>query len=290
MSSPPKIIVLGSNGQLGRAFKHLYNSGSDYDMIFLNRRALNLSRMESIHKLKDYDFDILINTAAYTAVDKAESQQRRCAKINALAMEEIAAICQKKQAICIHYSTDYVYDNDLNRPLKENDPTTPKSTYGITKLLGEKLLRAICKKHFIIRTSWLFSKDGHNFVNTMIKLGGEKDSLNIVNDQYGSPTFTEDLVNATMALLQVHFENPAETKHFGTYNFSNQGQTTWYNFAREIFKMNNIDVKVNPIPTSAYPTAAKRPLYSVMDCSKIIKTTGIKIPDWKNALSRCLTD
>lgn len=290
MKSVCKIIILGSTGQLGTALKQVYQNNDRYISTFLNRRSVNLSRTESIHKLKDYDFDILINTAAYTAVDKAESQQRRCAKINALALEEIAAICQKKQALCVHFSTDYVYDNDLNRPLLETDPTTPKSTYGITKLLGEKLLRAICKKHFIIRTSWLYSRQGQNFVNTMIRLSKEKDEIRVVNDQIGSPTFVDDLALVTDKLISLYREGNQQSDLFGTYNFSNQGETTWYGFAKEVFRIKNIKTPLLPITTEDYPTPAKRPAYSVMDCTKIKAVTGMTIPDWQDGLRRCLED
>lgn len=290
MNNNAKIVVLGSTGQLGRALKDSFKAASNgWEVTYLNRKKLNLSRLSSIQKLKDYSFDILINTAAYTAVDKAEIQQQRCAKINALAMEELAAICNKKKACIIHYSTDYVYDNNLRRPLLEDDSTDPKSTYAITKLLGEKLLRAICRNHYIIRTSWLYSAEGQNFLNTMLSLAQTRDEIAVVSDQEGTPTYTGDLADFTVSLIQKHLRSSEDDRDFfGTYNFSNSGQTTWHGFAKEIFKIAQLPNKVIPISTSDYQTLAKRPAYSVLDCTKIESLLGREIPDWKDALQRCM--
>lgn len=290
MKKSSKIVVLGSTGQLGRALRNSFKSTpNDWEVTYLSRKMLNLSRLSSIQKLKDYTFDILINTAAYTAVDKAEKQQQRCAKINALALEELAAICNKKKAFIIHYSTDYVYDNNLRRPLLEEDSTDPKSTYAITKLLGEKLLRAICRNHYIIRTSWLYSAEGQNFLNTMLRLAQTRDEIAVVSDQEGTPTYTGDLADFTVSLIQKHLQTSEEDlDFFGTYNFSNSGQTTWHGFAEEIFKIAQLPNKVIPISTSDYQTLAKRPAYSVLDCTKIETLLGREIPDWKDALQRCM--
>jgi len=289
MNNNAKIVVLGSTGQLGSALKDSFKLASPgWEVTYLNRKQLNLSKLSSIQKLRDYSFDILINTAAYTAVDKAEKQQQRCAKINALAMEELAAICNKKKASIIHYSTDYVYDNELRRPLTEEDTTSPKSTYAITKLLGEKLLRAICKNHYIIRTSWLYNADGQNFMNTMLRLAQTRDEIAVVSDQEGTPTYARDLADFTTLLIQKHLQTEEAPDFYGTYNFSNAGQTTWSGFAEEIFKIAQLPNKVIPITTSEYPTLAKRPAYSVLDCTKIEKLLDRKIPDWKDALQRCM--
>ena len=283
------IVVLGSSGQLGLAFREIFFSRKEsFSVKFLDRKKINLSRKLSIEKLKDYTFDILINTAAYTAVDKAETQKQRCAKINALALEELAAICSKKKALLIHFSTDYVYDNDLRRPLLETDPTEPKSTYAITKLLGEKLLRALCSKHIIIRTSWLYYHKGKNFVNTMLHLSSTKKELSVVNDQIGAPTNVEDLAEAVLTLIDKYLTLEDPSTIYGTYNFANSGKTNWYNFAQKIFELTNTEITLYPISTEQYPTPANRPRYSVLNTDKIAQFLDKPIPSWEDGLTRCL--
>jgi dTDP-4-dehydrorhamnose reductase len=283
------IIVLGSSGQLGMAIKDLFDQRKETFFVkYFDRKKINLSRKPSIEKLKDYTFDILINTAAYTAVDKAETQRQRCAKINALALEELAAICSKKKALLIHFSTDYVYDNDLRRPLLETDPTEPKSTYAITKLLGEKLLRALTSKHIIIRTSWLYYHDGKNFLNTMLHLSSIKEELSIVDDQVGAPTYVVDLAQAVIAIIEKYTQIEDPNFLHGTYNYSNSGSTTWYDFAKKIFELTQVKIKIKPIVTEHYPTPANRPRYSVMNTDKIAKILDYPIPSWEDGLRRCL--
>lgn len=284
-----KIILLGSNGQVGHALRKLASHIQDeFELTFLERNDIDLNSIESIQHLNQMTFDVLINAAAYTAVDLAEQESELCFSINSRALKELATICLKKSALLIHFSTDYVYNNDLRRPLLETDPTLPKNVYAISKLQGEEAIRSILDRHIIIRTSWVYSEDGHNFVKTMLKLAASSKELSLVNDQTGSPTYASDLAFATILLLKQNLIEPENKNLLGTFNFSNQGATTWYGFAQEIFRLTNTKITVKPVSTSEFPRPVVRPSYSVLDCSKISKLLNLSIPSWQNALSRCL--
>ncbi|WP_348653162.1 dTDP-4-dehydrorhamnose reductase, partial [uncultured Sulfurimonas sp.] len=229
-------------------------------------------------------FDIIINCAAYTAVDKAEEEQELANQINHLAVKQLASIANKQQARLIHISTDYVFDGENFKPYCEDDTTNPNGVYGITKLDGEKAMQEINPLNsIIIRTSWVYSSVGANFVKTMLRLGRERDSLGVIFDQVGTPTYARDLAKAILDIL-VNIKN----EKVEIYNYSNEGVLSWYDFAKEIMRMAKIDCSINPIETSEYPTPAKRPHFSLLNKSKIKKEFNLTIPFWKDSLDECL--
>jgi dTDP-4-dehydrorhamnose reductase len=273
-----KILITGASGQLGKTFQRLAPE-YPYDFSFLNREVLDLSRPELLEDvLEDFEFKVLIHCAAYTAVDKAESEKVQAQIINAEATEKLAQICRKKEAVLIHFSTDYVFEAKIPIPLKEDDPVSPLNAYGETKLAGEKAIRAVLNEHLILRTSWLYGKEGKNFPETMIRLATQRNELRVVFDQVGTPTFCDDLARGTLSIL------PKMKGNFGTYHFSNEGVCSWYDFAHAVLKGMEKDVKLIPVKSEEFPTPARRPSYSVLDKSKIRNTFGIEIRHWQDAL------
>ena len=288
-----RILVTRTNGQLGRSINKLINTEVKADnnlssskFIFVGREELDLSTNSSIINYFDnHDkFDIIINCAAYTAVDKAEEEQELANQINHLAVKQLASIANKQQARLIHISTDYVFDGENFKPYCEDDTTNPNGVYGITKLDGEKAMQEINPLNsIIIRTSWVYSSVGANFVKTMLRLGRERDSLGVIFDQVGTPTYARDLAKAILDIL-VNIKN----EKVEIYNYSNEGVLSWYDFAKEIMRMAKIDCSINPIETSEYPTPAKRPHFSLLNKSKIKKEFNLTIPFWKDSLDECL--
>ncbi len=288
-----RILVTGKNGQLGRSIHKLVNTDTKIDnnqssneFIFVGREELDLSSESSIsHYFDNNDkFDIIINCGAYTAVDKAEEEQELANQINHLAVKQLASIANKQQARLIHISTDYVFDGENFKPYCEDDTTNPNGVYGITKLDGEKAMQEINPLNsIIIRTSWVYSSVGANFVKTMLRLGRERDSLGVIFDQVGTPTYARDLAKAILDIL-VNIKN----EKVEIYNYSNEGVLSWYDFAKEIMRMAKIDCSINPIETSEYPTPAKRPHFSLLNKSKIKKEFNLTIPFWKDSLDECL--
>ena len=275
-----KILVLGKDGQLGRALQAISKQG---DWKFIDKDSLNLYETETIlGKLEREDFDVLINCAAYTAVDKAEDEPEIAQRINEEALAPIAEACRMKKAILIHISTDYVFGEVLPVPLREDTLTRPESTYGQTKLRGEETVRAIIDKHIIIRTSWLYGREGNNFLNTMLKLGSTRDKLQVVYDQVGAPTFVEHLAGAIVDIVKLNISE------YGTFHYSNEGVCSWYDFAHAIFELTGMDVILEPVNSDKFPSKVKRPNYSVLDKQKIKDTFGIHIPYWRNGLRACL--
>jgi len=280
-----KILVTGENGQLGSELKELSDSYSQHEFTFVDRNTLDLS---NLCKLEDYfdnqTFDAIINCAAYTAVDKAESEIDFAAAINHRAVSLLAKIAKKKNISLIHISTDYVFDGKNYRPYIETDRTDPQGVYGRTKRDGENaILEASPKNSIIIRTSWVYSSFGVNFVKTMLRLGKELGSLDVIFDQVGTPTYARDLAKTILDILpQIQNESPE------IYHYSNEGVASWYDFAQTIFELTNISCEVNPITTDQYPTPATRPHYSLLNKNKIKKHFGISIPYWKNSLKECL--
>jgi dTDP-4-dehydrorhamnose reductase len=224
----------------------------------------------------------VINCAAYTAVDLAEDQQDLAKAINETGAANLAHACKNTNATLIHISTDFVFEGNLVKLLTEQDVAHPISVYGQTKLDGEKAIASILDNYFILRTSWLYSPYANNFVKTMLKLGAERDELNIIADQVGTPTYAIDLANAIYDIIL------ANQQSHGIYHYSNEGVTSWYDFAQAIFSISQMPVKVHPIPSSAYPTKAKRPSFSVMDKSKIKATFQLHVPHWRDSLVNCL--
>ncbi len=279
------ILVTGANGQLGQALQKTAQNITGLHFVFANSKVLDITDIENCQQVfTDKKPDFCINTAAYTAVDKAESEAELAYKVNVLGVKNLAESCKKHNTTLIHISTDFVFDGEKDVPYTEKDKTSPKSVYGKTKLEGEQELQAILEKYYIIRTSWVYSEFGNNFYKTMLRLAAERDSLNVVNDQIGTPTNANSLAKAIIQIIQHRASN---IKHsYGTYHFSNEGSCSWYDFAKKILELNNVKINLNPIPTSAYTTPAIRPKYSVLDKSKIKSMFDIKIDSWQEALEQ----
>lgn len=278
------ILVTGVNGQLGSEIKEL-SSNYPYTFYFTCKDDLDITNEKAIEEfiIKNH-ITAIINCAAYTAVDKAESEIDLTDKINHQAVFYLASIAKEKNIKLIHISTDYVFDGTNYKPYIETDNTNPQSVYGQTKLDGEKALQLLNPENsIIIRTSWVYSDYGNNFVKTMLRLGRERESLGVIYDQVGSPTYAKDLAKAILDILPKINNTKTEI-----YNYSNEGVCSWYDFAKEIMKMANLSCKVNPIETSQYPTPAKRPHYSLLNKLKIKNDYTIDIPYWKDSLVECL--
>lgn len=282
------ILVTGGDGQLGNELRQLSVQYSDYTFTFIDRSELDLSNTEDIRSyLMDKSFDVIISCAAYTAVDKAESEQTLAGEINTTAVATLAKIAKEKGISLIHISTDYVFDGNNFKPYVETDLTNPQSIYGQTKLDGEQAMLAINPANsLIIRTSWLYSSFGNNFVKTMLRLGREREELGVIFDQVGTPTSARDLAQAVLSIIQhpaLYVQKTAEI-----YHFSNEGVCSWYDFAKTIFELSDVHCHVKPIETKDYPTPAKRPHYSLLNKAKIKNTFGLTIPYWKDSLQECL--
>lgn len=271
-------MVTGKTGQLAQAISA--NKGP-WEYEFLGRDEANLSNLDQLAEaIRARNFDVLVNTAAYTAVDKAEEEQELATIINAEAPGILAKICAEKGAVMIHISTDYVFGLDWNRPLREDDPTEPINAYGKSKWEGEEAIRKELSEHIIIRTSWLYGLSGHNFPKTMLRLAKDRNELKVVFDQVGNPTFADDLAEALNHICQSELKNA-----YGTYHFSNEGVCSWYDFARETLRKNHNHVALEPVTSDQFPTAARRPHYSVLNKKKIKNTFGLKIRHWQDALA-----
>jgi len=283
MAANRKILVTGANGQLGKELKKLAPDLPQFEFIFLSKEDLPIHHFEMVRQyFKVYHPAYLINCAAYTAVDRAESEKERAFQINGEAVGVLAAVCKEHDCKLIHISTDYVFDGTASVPYKEDSPTNPQSVYGASKLEGEKQAVQFNPDSLIIRTSWVYSEFGKNFVLTMLKLLHEKEEINVVNDQQGSPTYAADLAEAILQIISLGNWQP------GIYHYCNDGVISWYNFAVAIKELTGSSCKINPIPTSQYPTAAKRPVYSALNSGKIQRTFNIILKDWKKSLAVCL--
>ena len=281
------ILVTGSDGQLGNEIKRLSSEFNNFDFLFTDINNLDITDSNALRIFFiNQKVDFIVNCAAYTNVDKAETDIENSEKINARAVKNLAKFSKKYKAPLIHISTDYVFEGNSEIPYKESDKTNPQSVYGNTKLLGEQFAEE-AYRHIIIRTSWLYSSFGHNFVKTILRFGKEKDEISVVLDQIGSPTYAADLANAVLTIIKQSDENN-EMFVQGIYHYSNEGTCSWYEFAEEIMKQKNLNCKVNPVSSSEYPTATKRPKYSLLDKIKIKETFGIKVNDWKASLKECL--
>ena len=281
------VLVTGANGQLGQSIQFIANQYPNIQFIYTDYQELDITNFESCHTVfAKYKPQFCINTAAYTAVDKAESEAEKAHLINVIGPENLAKVCKEYNTILLHISTDFIFDGTSTQPYLETDIPNPKSVYGQTKLDGELAVQKNWEKHFIIRTSWVYSQFANNFMKTMLRLASERDSLSVVNDQIGTPTYAVDLAEVLMNIIQSSITN--KPSPFGIYNFSNEGVCSWYDFAAAIFHQKGITIDLQPIPTSAYPTPAKRPSYSVLDKSKIKNTFNLKINDWKTSLNSCL--
>jgi len=282
------ILITGANGQLGSELR-LLSVELSHNFIFTDIEELDLTRKDEVFEyFKGRNIDFCINCAAYTAVDKAEAESDLANKINALAVENLALACEANETTLIHISTDFVFDGHFFRPIIEMDEPNPISVYGQTKLEGERLAQVACTRTIIIRTSWLYSTFGSNFVKTMLCLAETRHELNVIFDQVGTPTYAADLALLIIRMIEIGSAEGLLDK-FGIYHYSNEGLASWYDFAKAIFEESNVQIKVNPILTSGYPTPAKRPHFSVMDKSKIKSDFGIDIPHWRDSLRVCLS-
>ncbi|RYY13705.1 MAG: dTDP-4-dehydrorhamnose reductase [Chitinophagaceae bacterium] len=278
-----KILIIGADGQLGQCLRTVaelrgienvfYAAQADADILDIQQLSALFEKEHPTH---------VINCAAYTAVDNAEDEHELAAAVNNTGAANVAALCNDHNAILIHISTDFVFEGNAVKLLTEDDVTAPISVYGQTKLDGELSIASIFENYYILRTSWLYSEHGNNFVKTMLKLAETRPELNVIADQVGTPTYAIDLANVIFDI--VAFKKEA----FGIYHFSNEGVTSWFDFAQAIFELSGRNVRVNPIPGTAYPTKARRPLFSVMDKSKIKETFGVDVPYWRESLEKCL--
>ena len=281
-----QVLVTGANGQLGHSLQARTNRYPAFAFHFTDVDTLDLCDAEAVRRyVEDKQVNYILNCAAYTAVDKAESNEALCERINRDAVRHLGEAAQAVGAKVIHISTDYVFDGTNCRPYVETDPTCPISVYGRTKLAGEEALRAVCPEAVIIRTAWLYSEYGNNFVKTVLRLGAERDELRFIFDQVGSPTYAGDLAEAMLTIVA-----QAEEGHFvpGVYHFSNEGVCSWYDFTVKILQLAHLSKRVIPIETKDYPTPAARPHYSVLNKGKIKATYGMTIPHWETSLQSCL--
>ena len=284
-NKPTTVLVTGANGQLGNELHVLAPRFTDCIFLFVSKEALNIADAAAIENyFTTHSIDYCINCAAYTAVDKAEVEKEQAFLINAEAVGTIAKVCHKNNTQLIHISTDYVFDGTETQPYKETDKTNPVSIYGQSKLNGEELAMKNCPSTIIIRSSWLYSSFKNNFVKTMLRLMKEKESINVVNDQYGCPTYAADLA---LAIIQI-IKSGISKENAGIYHFANLGTTNWFEFAVAIKEFSKSRCSVNPIPSTRYPTPARRPAYSVFNTSKIKETFKIVMPEWKDSLQKCL--
>lgn len=288
MSKLPKILVTGANGQLGKELRALEDKFSDFEFVFLSREDLPIHHFPLVRQyFQSLQPAYCINAAAYTAVDKAEQEKELAFQINAEAVGVLAAVCREHGTRFVHVSTDYVFNGKGSKPYQPQDPTDPQSVYGLSKRKGEELALENDPSSLIIRTSWVYSRFGKNFVKTMTKLMKERDQLSVVNDQIGSPTYAADLAEAILTIIRQAQSDAARWKG-GIYHFSNEGVISWYDFAVAIRDRIGSTCQVIPIPTKDYPTPATRPAYSVMDKTSFVQTFDISIRDWKESLNRCL--
>jgi len=278
-----KIVVLGASGQLGHCLKKVAEQRNITDISFPSEQDGNIldTHLLDILFTKEKP-EFVINCAAYTAVDKAEDDVDTCRKVNRDGAENIAKACVSHNAALIHVSTDFVFKGNVPQILSETDPAEPENMYGLTKLEGETAISDILEKYFTLRTSWLYSEFGNNFVKTMLRLGAERDQLGVIVDQTGSPTYAIDLASVILDIIE------SGSTAYGVYHYSNEGVTSWFDFARTIFDISGTSVEVNPVKTSEYVTRAVRPAYSVMDKTKIKNTFGIQIPYWRDSLATCI--
>jgi len=279
------ILVTGANGQLGSELKKIGFTNLD-TVFYRGRKELDITKIEDISNfVRGNDIDTIINCAAYTDVDKAEDEEEKAQLINGNAVGYLAKVALDNDCLLIHISTDYVFDGNSENPLDENAIPSPTNAYGRTKLYGEKEIITSKCMYIIIRTAWLYSSCQKNFVLTILKLAKEKDEINVVSDQIGSPTYAYDLANTIVSIMN-SFER---IEHTGIYHFTNEGQCSWYEFAKEIVKESGYECKVKPISSQEYPTKATRPKWSVLKCNKLKSNFRVSNRNWKDALKSCMS-
>ena len=279
-----KVLVTGCNGQLGQSLQREFAGDGNIEATYTDYDTLDITDREAVgHYLNANKFDVIVNCAAYTAVDRAETDDLKASALNSGAVGNIGEAASKCGTRVIHISTDYVFSGQGFRPYEENDEPYPAGIYGRTKLEGEGLLSSFCQDAMIIRMAWLYSEFGNNFVKTMLRLGAERPEINVVCDQIGTPTYAGDLAHAIHLILRHNQWIP------GIYHYTDEGVASWYDFAKAIFEDAGVKVKVNPIPSKDYPTPAPRPFYSVLSKGKIKRVFGMDIPYWRDSLRSCIT-
>ena len=278
-----KVLVVGANGQLGSSIKEIH-SEFQFEFIFTDLQELDVTSKKSVDDYFEiHQPDFVVNCAAYTAVDKAESEPEKAELLNIVAVYNLSIASARYKAVFVHISTDYVFDGTSSAPLNELAVTSPMSVYGQTKLLGENSVKAY-KRGVIIRTSWLYSSYGANFVKTMQRIGAEKERVSVVSDQIGSPTCAIDLSRAILKIVTVISNEPYSSDHYGTFHYSNEGECSWCDFARAIMEFSGLKCEVDAISSDQYPTAAKRPKYSLLSKEKVKKRFNIIVPNWLDSL------
>jgi dTDP-4-dehydrorhamnose reductase len=278
------VLVFGASGQLGQCLAHVAQARNTPGLLFLPEAEANILNVPGLKALfEQHRPAYCINCAAYTAVDKAEDELELARKINRDGVENLARLCGEYGTVLIQISTDFVFAGSTNQPLLETDETAPISVYGLTKLEGEQVITAHTSRYFTLRTSWLYSEYASNFVKTMLKLGREREELRVIWDQVGTPTYAIDLAGCILTIIE------SQNQNFGLYHYSNEGVTSWYDFATAILELSGLPVKTVPIRTAEYPTKATRPAYSVMDKSKAKAQLGVAIPHWRESLRVCLS-
>ena len=280
-----KVLVTGGKGQLGQCLQSISNDFKTLDFVFLGSNDLDISNNIEVEAyFKNNTFDYCINCAAYTAVDKAEEEPEKAKQINEIGAKNLAHACFKNSVTLIHISTDFVFDGEVKLPYTEEDTTNPISVYGKTKRDGELAIISNLPQHFIIRTSWLYSEFGNNFVKTMLRLSKEREELSVVDDQMGSPTYAKDLAEVILKIIS------SQSNNFGIYHYSNQGEITWYDLAKEIFKQSNADINLYKTDSNTFKTLATRPKYSVLNTSKIHSLLNLEPIQWEKSLEKCLKE
>lgn len=285
-----KVLLIGQNGQVTTYLQRVLKS--DYQLVVAGREQLDLAKVDNIQSvLKNISADLIVNPAAYTAVDQAEQEQELAFTINRDAVAEIASYCAQTSTPLIHFSTDYVFTGDAQRPYTEQDTPAPTGVYGQSKLDGETVVLNSGAPALILRTSWVYSTHGKNFYKTMLALSESRNELSVVADQIGAPTYAGSIADTTKKLIErVLDQGEITPEQVGVYHLTCQGQTSWADFASEIFARNKIDMTVNAIPSSEYPTPAKRPAYSVLDGAKLLATFSVSLPSWQDALDACINE
>ncbi len=275
-----RILVTGATGQLGSMLRSMVGSNTpELEFVFKSSTELDITDFDVVNEtLSHQHYEYCINCAAFTHVDKAETETELAKEVNITGARHLALGCAQQDTVLIHISTDFVFDGHLNVPYKEEDIARPLGFYGDTKYKGERAIINNLEEHFIIRTSWLYSEFGHNFMKTMLRLGSEKEELSVVYDQVGTPTYAGDLAKLILMLIK------SRSKQYGVYHFSNEGVASWYDFAKSIFDLHGITITLRPILSEAFPTPAERPKYSVLDKSKIKRTFKLEIPYWRDSL------
>jgi dTDP-4-dehydrorhamnose reductase len=285
-----KILVTGANGQLGNELRRICKNFPGLQFIYTDVDMLDITNPDAVSVFMEASRPaMVVNCAAFTDVEGAEDNYKMARKVNSLAPQVLAAACAMQDAFMIHVSTDYVFDGETTIPYTEENETNPMSIYGQTKLEGEEKIKTVFDNYIILRTSWLYSEYGHNFMRSILSKAKENSSLEVVDDQIGSPTYARDLANTIIDIIIKSILNPT-AYHPGVYNYTNQGSCSWYEFAQEIVAIAGIDCEIKPVKTDKYPTKAKRPKYSVLDTTKIRSSFGIGIPNWKDSLKECLSN